>query len=142
VSGYYVASDAVVELDPAAMDGTYFQSYLVPFFSDDPAAVKFREDMKTYKPDTKADIQSINGYASCQIFLDAFKSMTDNGGQPTQAGLIKSFEAIGTKRIGVNGAIKYTPKEHLGNDAAYIMQWKKQGGWSVVQDARPLPSAP
>ena len=29
--------------------------------------------MKNYEPSTKADIQSINGYASCQIFLEGFK---------------------------------------------------------------------
>jgi ABC-type branched-subunit amino acid transport system substrate-binding protein len=142
VSGYYVASDAVVKLDPAAMDGVYFQSYLVPFFSDDPNAVKFRDDMKKFAPDTNADIQSINGYASCQIFLEAFKGMTDNNGEVTQENLIKAFEAIGTKQIGVNGAITFTPEEHLGNNAAFMVQWKKDGGWAVVQDAQPLPTAP
>jgi branched-chain amino acid transport system substrate-binding protein len=142
VSGYYVASDAVVDLDPATMDGVYFQSYLVPFFSDDPVAAKFREDMKKFAPETKADIQSINGYASCQIFVEGFKAMTDNGGEVTQENLIKAFQAIGTKQIGVNGAITYTPTEHLGNNSAFMVQWKKTGGWSVVQDAKPLPTAP
>jgi ABC-type branched-subunit amino acid transport system substrate-binding protein len=141
LGAYFNASDDVMKLDPKAMNGTYFNYYLEPFFSNSPEIKAYQAAMKKYFPKVEPGGLPLNGYASCQVFLAGFKKMTDGGAAPTQAGLMKGLDGLGSAQIGVIPNVTYTPTEHAGPTKSYVIQWKN-GNWSVAQDAQPMPTGP
>jgi ABC-type branched-subunit amino acid transport system substrate-binding protein len=135
---WYNASDAVVELDPKAMDGTYFNYSLDPFFSDEPEIIAFRDAMKKYFPDVAPSGLPLAGYAACQAFLEGFKEMVAGGENPTREGLVKALDGLGTREVGVIPAMTYNEGEHLGATTSYLIQWK-DGEWATVEEPTEVP---
>jgi ABC-type branched-subunit amino acid transport system substrate-binding protein len=139
---YFSADDAVVGLDPAAMDGAYFNYYLTPVFeTEDPEIVAFREAMTTNFPDATGGGLALNGYAAGQVFLAAFEEITADGQVPTREALMDAWESWDTKQVGVVPAITYNGEQHRGPTQSYIIQWV-DGGWQIVSEPLDHPTGP
>lgn len=136
---YYNANEDVIKLDPETVEGTYFNYYLTPFFADTPAVNAFKDAMNTYFPDVPPSGLPLNGYASCQVFLEAFKVMTKDGDQPTWDGLINALNSFETRQIGVVPSVTYSADTHTGPNKSYLIQWK-DGDWVQVADATEMPT--
>lgn len=136
---YYNANESVVKLDRKAVEGTYFNYYLTPFFADTPAVNGFKEAMKKYFPDVPPSGLPLNGYASCQVFLEAFKEMTKDGAQPTWERLIDTLHTFRDREIGVVPSVTYSPDTHTGPTKSYLIQFK-DGEWVEVADATEMPT--
>ncbi|WP_028653529.1 ABC transporter substrate-binding protein [Nocardioides halotolerans] len=139
LGAYFNASDDVMKLDPATLDGTYFNYYLEPFFADTPEIKAYQDALKKYFPDVAPSGLPLNGYAACQVFLAGFEKMTEDGDAPTQDAYMKALDSLGSTQVGVIPQLEYTDKAHNGPTQSYVIQWK-DGAWSVVQDAADMPT--
>ncbi|TDB95476.1 ABC transporter substrate-binding protein [Actinomadura sp. 7K534] len=138
-AAYYNANEDVVKLDPKTVEGTYFNYYLTPFFADTPAVEGFKNAMKKYYPDVPPSGLPLNGYASCQVFLEAFKEMTKDGAQPTWDGLFKALNGFEARQVGVVPSVTYSADKHTGPNKSYLIQIK-DGDWKQVADATEMPT--
>ena len=139
---YFSADDAVVGLDPAAMDGTYFNYYLTPVFqTDDPEIAAFREAMTEHFPDATGGGLALNGYAAGQVFLEGIRQITEDDAVPTREALMEAWETFENQAVGVIPALSYSEDEHRGPVQSYIVQWSG-GEWSVVSEPIDHPTGP
>lgn len=138
---YFNATDSLVKLDPKTAEGLYFNYYLTPFFEDTPATDAFKTAMQKYFPNVAPSGLPLNGYAACEVFLEAFKEMTNGGAAPTWDGLIKTLNSFSTREVGVVPAVTYTPAKHTGPGKSYMIQWKG-GQWIQVAGATEMPTGP
>lgn len=139
---YFAADDAIVGLDPEAMDGAYFNYYLTPVFqTDDPEIAAFKEAMTKYFPDATGGGLALNGYAAGQVFIEGIRQITDGGAVPTRQAYIEALETWDTREVGVIPAVTYTEENHFGPVQSYVIQWK-DGAWSVVAGPLEHPTGP
>jgi ABC-type branched-subunit amino acid transport system substrate-binding protein len=136
---YFNATDSLIKLDPAAAEGLYFNYYLTPFFADTPDTNAFKAAMKRYFPDVAPSGLPLNGYAACQVFLEAFKEMTNNGGAVSWERYIATLNSFATRQVGVVPGLTYTKDKHTGPGKSFMIQWK-DGKWNQLGDASAMPS--
>jgi branched-chain amino acid transport system substrate-binding protein len=138
---YFNATDSLIKLDPKAAEGLYFNYYLTPFFADTPATNAFKAAMTKYFPDVPPSGLPLNGYAACEVFVEAFKEMTKDGGTPSWESYISTLNGFNTKQVGVVPGVTYTAEQHTGPGKSYMIQWKG-GTWTQVADATDMPTGP
>lgn len=138
LSTYFNADPAIVELDPDVMEGVYFNYYLEPFFSDDPAVKEYEKAMKEYQPDGVVGGLSLNGWAGASIFVEALKEITADGAVPTREALIEELNSWGERKVGVLPGVFYSEGQHRGGSQSYVLQYKG-GDFEVVAGPDPLP---
>jgi branched-chain amino acid transport system substrate-binding protein len=136
---YFNATDSLIKLDPKTAEGTYFNYYLTPFFADTPATNAFKAAMQKYFPDVAPSGLPLNGYAACEVFVEAFKEMTKDGAAPTWDALITTLNSFSTREVGVVPGVTYTADKHTGPGKSYMIQWK-DGKWAQVADATDMPT--
>jgi branched-chain amino acid transport system substrate-binding protein len=135
---YFLADPAVVALNKSAMEGTYYDYYLDPFYSNTPDVKQFKDAMAKYEKGTDAGGLALNGWAGAAVFVAALQDITAGGKTPTQSALLDTLNHFGTQKVGVLPSVHYSPTSHTGGNEGYIIQYKN-GAFSTVAGPSPLP---
>lgn len=119
---YSVASQSAVrELLGASVNGIYYASELDSPFSDAPAIVEFRDNLKKYQPEAKADWGTMLGYAHARLLVSTLTGLGDN---LTRDGVVKALEAANGIEVGTMAPMGFSPENHNGAKAVRIFKYE------------------
>jgi hypothetical protein len=120
------------------MEGTYFNYYLRPFFSNDKFAKQYRTAMGQYGNGSVAGGLALNGWAGASVFVEALRQITTKGRTPTRAALINALNTFRNKQIGVIPGVTYSKSLKQGVSSSYLIRFKNRR-FTTVALASPLP---
>jgi branched-chain amino acid transport system substrate-binding protein len=135
---YFLADPSVIKLDVNTMEGSYFNYYLRPFFSNDKSAKEYRTAMGQYGNGSPAGGLALNGWAGASVFVEALRQITAGGKTPTRAALINALDKFKNKQIGVIPGVSYSKNVKQGVSSSYLIRFKNRR-FTTVALASALP---
>lgn len=121
---FYAADPAVVSLDPATMNGVYFDAFSDGFFQDTPAIQDYKDALAKYQPSLKPGGLSLLGWEGASTITAGLEIATKGGKAPTQKSLMAALETFDGKQVGPIPAITYKKGSHEGVSSGYVFQYK------------------
>lgn len=87
--------------------------------------------MKKYFPASAPSAVWSEGWASCTIFLEGFKRMTDSGAKPTRAGLLTALDSMDNFSNSYVQGISYKAKADV-KEPHLVRPMDVVGKWDVT----------